>query len=202
MKFIDLSVPLNENTPVYPGDPKTKINSGGLLEKDGYEDHYVCVGTHVGTHIDAPSHMLAGGKSLDQFSISSFTGRGVCIKVDKSFNIDGVKKATLKKGDVVLFNTGMSSVYYRPEYYDKYPAMPEELATYLVKAGVKLVGVDMCSPDYEPFPIHKIFLRNGVLIIENLTNLSALAGKKFTVYAFPIKLELDGVPVRVVAQLI
>lgn len=57
MKFIDLSVPLNEDTPVYPGDPKTKITTAGILEKDGYEDHYVCVGTHAGTHVDAPRHM-------------------------------------------------------------------------------------------------------------------------------------------------
>lgn len=69
MKLIDLSVPINENTPVYPGDPVTKIQPAGILYKDGYEDHYVCVGTHVGTHVDAPRHMVKNGESLDQITL-------------------------------------------------------------------------------------------------------------------------------------
>ncbi len=60
MKLIDLSVLLNEKAPVYPGDPKTVIKQAGALDKDGANDNYVSVGTHVGTHIDAPFHMLAG----------------------------------------------------------------------------------------------------------------------------------------------
>lgn len=81
MKFIDLSVPVNEATPVYPGDPKTKITPAGVLEKDGYEDHYVCMGTHVGTHVDAPRHMVAMGKNLDQIPVDRFIGQGVYIRV-------------------------------------------------------------------------------------------------------------------------
>lgn len=69
--IIDLSVPVNEKTPVYPGDPATKIDPAGVLAKDGYNDHYISLGTHVGTHIDAPLHMLEGGQSLDKFLLSN-----------------------------------------------------------------------------------------------------------------------------------
>ena len=70
MKFIDLSVVVNEETPVYPGDPPIKIQPAGVFAKDGYNDHLVSIGTHVGTHMDAPLHMIDGGKTLDQISPS------------------------------------------------------------------------------------------------------------------------------------
>ncbi len=94
----------------------------------------------------------------------------------------------------------MSDVYYKPEYYDNYPAISENIGNYLVKKKVKMVGVDMCSIDHEPFPVHKILLKRNILIIENLTNLGALEGKSFKVYAFPIKLQIDGAPARVIAE--
>lgn len=201
MPLIDLSVTINESTPIYPGDPKTKIKPGAILDKDGYEDHYVGIGTHVGTHIDAPSHMVSSGQTLNLIPPDRFTGRGIYIPVDKKFNIEEIKKANLRKGDIVLFHTGMSDVYHKPDYYNNYPAIPEEIAKFLVAKKVKMVGVDMCSVDHEPFPVHRILLKKGVLIIENLTNLKALKNKRFKVYAFPLKFELDGSPARVIAQL-
>lgn len=87
MSFVDLSIPLTEQTPVYPGDPRPRIEPAAVLEKDGYEDHIVSFGTHVGTHIDAPAHMLKGGKMLDQFPIERLLGRGVYIRVPKTFRI-------------------------------------------------------------------------------------------------------------------
>jgi kynurenine formamidase len=72
--IVDLSVVLNEQTPVYPGDPATSIKPSGVLAKDGFCDHYVSLGTHVGTHIYAPMHLLEGGKSLDCRLIASLAG--------------------------------------------------------------------------------------------------------------------------------
>jgi len=200
--LIDLTVPLNDKTPVYPGDPAIKISPAGILYKDGYQDHFVCSGTHVGTHMDAPSHMIAGGKNLDQFPLDKFSGRGVYIKVDKEFNTEEIKKVPLQEGDIVLFHTGMSDKYHDPAYFDAYPAVAEDLAQYLVEKKVKIIGVDMCSPDKPPFPVHKILLGAEVLIIENLTNLGQLEGKSFKIHAFPVKLQVDGAPVRVVAEIV
>lgn len=203
MRFIDLSVPINENTPVYPGDPKTKIEPMGIFDKDGYEDSYVCVGTHAGTHIDAPRHMVKGGKSLDEIPVEQFVGRGVYIKVsNKNYNLEQVKQADIRKGDIVLFHTGMSDVYHSKEYFGDYPAITEDIANYLISKKVKVVGVDTCSADHEPFTVHRILLRNNVLIIENLTNLEQLEGKEFKIYALPIKLEIDGAPARVIAEIL
>lgn len=197
--LIDLTVPLNEKTPTYPGDPKTKIEKGGVLEKDGFTDHYLSVGTHVGTHIDAPLHMV-NGKTLDQFRVDKFVGRGVYVDVRSGFDLSEIKSKDIQEGDIVLFNTGMIKHYHNKEYYEKYEAIPEEVANYLVERKVSMVGMDMSGPDHDPFPIHKILLSNEVLIIENLCNLEKLAGKECTVYALPIKLEVDGAPARVIAE--
>lgn len=200
MELIDLSVSLNEHTPVYPGDPKTKIEPVGILDKDGYEDHYLCTGTHVGTHVDAPSHMVIGGKTLNQISLDRFTGRGVLISTGREITLEKVRAADIRQDDIVLFHTGMSEFYHQSEYYDNYPPLTEEIGRYLVEKKIKMVGVDMCSVDHEPFPVHRILLGEEVLIIENLTNLEALKKKEFIVHAFPLNVTLDGSPTRVVAK--
>lgn len=201
MKYLDLSVAINNQTPVYEGDPITKVEPNAILAHDGYEDHYVSIGTHAGTHVDAPIHMIKDGKTLDLFPLEKFSGRGVYIKINGTFDFAVVKKARIQENDIVLFDTGMSKVYHKPTYYDKYPAITEEIAKYLIEKKVKIIGVDMCSVDHEPFPVHKLLLKEEILIIENLTNLSALKNKEFTVYAFPLKLQIDGSPTRVVAQI-
>lgn len=199
--LIDLSVTLNRQTPVYPGDPEIKIEPAGVIERDGWNDHVISVNTHVGTHTDAPLHMIANGKTLDQVPIEQFVGRGRLIEVGKEFDFESIKQADIEEGDIVLFRTSMSEHYYEPVYFEECPVMSEEIANYLVERKVKMVGVDAGSVDNaDSFPIHKILLGGNVLIIENLTNLDKLTGKEFTVYALPIKLDIDGAPARVIAE--
>lgn len=196
MRFLDLSVLVDENTPVYPGDPPVKIEPAGTFTKDDYNDHVFSMSTHVGTHIDAPNHMVKDGKTLDQIPIEQFIGRG---RLVEGLDFTQVKQAGIEEGDIVLFKTGMADHWGKDEYYKKYPEISEEVANYLVEKKVKMVGMDIASPDHPPFKIHKILLGANVLIIENLTNLDKLVGKEFTVYALPIKLALDGAPARVIA---
>lgn len=202
MKIIDLSVPLNNDTSVFPGDPEIKIKEAAVFEKNGYTVHSVCMGTHSGTHVDAPCHMLENGEPLDKIPIERFCGRGVYIEAEKEPILEAIKRADIKKGDIILIHTGMDDKFGKAEYYAEHPAITEEAARYLVAKKVSMVGVDMCSIDYKPFPAHKILLSGDVVIIENLTNLPILRGKEFKVYAFPIKLQLDGGPARVVAELL
>lgn len=204
MKYIDLSVLVNERTPNYPGDPKIEIKTTGTFEKDTYNDHSVMFDVHSsGTHIDAPLHMIDGGKTLDQIAIEQFIGRGRLIEVENGkFDLAKIKLAGIEAGDIVLFHTGMDKKYYDPSYYaNSRPQMTKDVANYLVEQQVKMIGVDMCSPDIEPFPVHRILLGADVLIIENLTNLEQLSGKEFIIYALPIKFALDGAPARVIAQI-
>jgi arylformamidase len=199
--YVDLSVAVNEKTPVYPGDAPVKIESAAIFERDGWTDHIVSVNTHVGTHMDAPLHMIKDGKTLDQIPLDQCTGRGLIVPAEKDITLDAVKRAGIQEGDIVLFRTGMSERYHEPIYFEKYPVMPEAVAHYLVEQKVKMVGVDTGSVDNaDHFPIHKILLGGGVLIIENLTNLDKLPSGPCKIYALPMKLELDGASARVIAE--
>lgn len=200
--IIDLSVQLNENTPVYPGDPKPKIETAGILNNDGFCDHLISLGTHIGTHIDAPMHMIEGGVSLDGIPIDQFVGRGKLVELENE-SFDSVKSANIEAGDIVLFRTGMSKSYKDSVYFEEYPVMTEEVANYLVEVGVKMIGLDACSVDIaDGFPVHKILLGGNVLIIENLTNLEQLTDKEFRVIALPLNLQIDGSPARVIAEVL
>lgn len=197
MQLIDLSLVVNESTPVYPGDPKIKIEPLGTFEKDGLNDHYVSFPTHVGTHIDAPLHMIDGGKTLDEMPIEHFIGRG---RLVEGVGVDNIRKANIQQDDIVLFHTGHIPNLYQKSYFDDFPEMNKEVANYLIAKKVKVIGLDTPSPDHPPYKIHRLLLGAGILIIENLTNLNKLVGKDFTVYALPIKLALDGAPARVIAK--
>lgn len=194
--IIDLSVLVDQDTPVYPGDPKVEITPIADFEKYGMSDHKVTFGVHTGTHMDAPWHMISEGKKIDELSPDKFIGRGRLIE---GLDLKVVKNSGVEEGDIVLFKCG-SKLFNQPGYYGSWPEIPEEIADYLIDKKIKAVGVDMPSPDHEPFKIHKKLLGAEILIIENLTNLDKLAGREFTVYALPIKLDLDGAPARVIAE--
>ncbi len=172
------------------------------FEDIGYLGHSVNMGTHTGTHIDAPAHMLESSRTLDTFPIETFTGHCRYVAVENNvFDLELVKNADIQEGDIVVFNTGMSKLAHEPAYFNDYPAMSTEIAEYLVSLKIKMVGVDACSIDNLPdFPIHKILLGTNVLIIENLTNTDKLAAAEAKIYALPLKFDLDGAPARVIAE--
>ena len=197
--IIDLSQPITEDTPVYPGDPSVQIKQAGELTKDGFCDHVVTMGTHVGTHIDAPMHMLEGGTPLADISPERFVARGVCVDVRGSF--DGLYAADIREGDIVLLYYGYGDKYHTAEYFENFPSLTTEAAEYLLEKKINMVASDTCSPDgLDGFPIHRLLLGAGILIIENLTNLDMLVGKTCTIYALPIALQKDAAPARVIAQ--
>lgn len=194
-------MPLNADTPVYPGDPKVQIEVAGQIDKDGYLDHLLSFGTHNGTHIDAPAHMVSDGKMLDAFNVDSFIGTGKLLDVRSGFKLSVLEVTDIQANDIILFYTGASDNYKSPDYYENHPVITDEFADYAVSNGVKMIGVDTGSVDNEPFSIHKKLLVNNILIIENLVNLNKLLGKKFKVIALPLNLEVEGSPARVIAEI-
>src|SRR5262249_31582007 len=145
---------------------------------------------HVGTHMDAPLHMVEGGAYICDIPLAHFKGRGHLIDArnQKSVTADLLKNHKLDKGDIVLVWTDWSKKFHQPDYFDGYPLIAQDFADQLVAAGVSLMGLDTPSPDQDPYPIHKTLLPNNVLIIENLTNLGALTKhKNFQIHAYPVK---------------
>jgi len=203
MKFIDLAHPFSARMPTYPGDPKPALRQIARIGKEGYADHWLQTGMHVGTHIDAPAHMILGGKEMHELPPDVFCGRGVVVDVRGEERVDigykDIRYRKIQKEDIVLFCTGWSKRFGSKKYFTGFPIMTEALAKELVKRKVKMVGFDAPSPDRAPFIVHKILLRAGILIAENLTNLEKVGKAPFEVWAFPLKIEAGGAPARVVA---
>lgn len=204
MQYIDLTQTFTDHTPVYPADPVPVLTQRGFLERDGFSDWHLSTGMHVGTHIDGPLHMIPNGKRLDEFDVSIFFGAGVVIDARGQIQIGAelLAKTSFNKIKVVLFLTGWSKMYGQEQYYREYPVLTAEAAEYLVSQGIQMIGLDGPSPDRPPFPVHKILLKNNILIIENLCNLDSLTTtKNFSVIALPIKITSDSALARVVAKI-
>ncbi|MFH1781803.1 MAG: cyclase family protein [Patescibacteria group bacterium] len=201
MKYIDLTHNFKYNMPVYPGDPIPEINQVAFIEKDGYNGFQIKTGMHVGTHMDAPLHMLQNGKRLSDYSPDHFFGKGHLIEAS-DINVELLKNKNISRGDVVFLMTGFYKKFGTDEYYENYPEISEAFAKKIIELGVKIIGMDTPSPDRAPFAIHKLLLENDVLIIENLTNLeSLLEHAQFDVVALPAKFETEAAPVRVIAEI-
>lgn len=202
MTYVDLTMPLTPSTPVYPGDPAVTLTPTAEFARDGYVDHVLSLGTHNGTHIDAPAHMVVGGKTLQNFGVDRFIGPGVLIDATSGLTVDSLAHYPFEAGDIVLIRTGLSDALTDPAYPERNAGLTAELALIFVQHKVRMVGVDAISPDADPFPFHKTLLAANILLIENLVGLSRLQGRKFSVVALPLALHVEASPARVIATLV
>lgn len=203
MPFIDLTHPFTASMPPFPGDPVPTLRLVGSVENDGYCDHELKTGMHVGTHIDAPLHMIAGGKKISEYGPEKFTGNGVLIDArgHTVIDIDLLENISIHSGDILLLYTGMSSLFGEASYFEDHPEVSEAFAKRLIEMKVKMLGMDSTSPDKAPHSIHKLLLARDILLIENLTNLEQLLEiKQFEIIALPLRIEANASPARVIAR--
>ncbi len=205
-KWIDLTRTLSHGMSAFPGDDPPQVVKKTDLTRDGYTTFQVKTGMHVGTHIDAPLHMIEGGKFLSDLPVERFMGKGRLLDARGQTRITSelLHEVDLKQGDIVFVYTGFEGHFSDPKrYFGSYPEMTEDFAVALVQAGIRILGMDTASPEREaPFVVHKTLLAREILIIENLVNLEALVGaKEFEVIALPVKFQCAGGPVRVIARI-
>lgn len=202
MKIIDLTHPFTDSMPTYPGDSMPSLKKIASIDKEEYTDYKLETTMHVGTHIDAPAHMIESGKRIDELSLELFHGRGVVVDARGKREIDAeiVGHRNIKKDDIVFFCTGFSEKYHTPRYFVEHPVVTKALAKELVKRKIKMVGFDLPSPDRPPFAIHKVLFRAGILIAENITNLETLLKvRTFDVAAIPLRIGADAAFARIMA---
>jgi len=201
-RYIDLSQDITHDMPVHPYDDRVNLYQVKLLDKDKYVNFKLEIGMHSGTHIDTPMHLTERETYINDIPLDRFVGRALMVDVrnESIIKFKEEYKDIVRNDDIVLLFTGHSDKYGREEYYSNQPVIDEELANFFVVKNIKMLGIDLPSPDKYPFEIHKKLFANNILIIENLTNLAELTGiKDFDIIAFPLKIRAEASLVRVVA---
>lgn len=205
MKLIDISHIFNNNTPIYPGDYNHSLIKWKTLDKDYYTSYLLTSCLHTGTHIDVPMHLINDDKMVSDFPIDGFIGKGVLLDVrgENTIDMKSCYEEVIEEGSIVLIYTGFDKFYGMEEYFINHPTISTQLSDFLISRKIKMLGMDIPSPDYPPFDIHKSLLSNEIFILENITNLQELSEiNNFEVIALPLKISAEASFVRAVCRVI
>jgi arylformamidase len=194
VELFDLTQPLAPDLPVQPGDPILTLLRTSSHEVQGFEVTQICLGSHTGTHVDAPRHFFPMGRSLDRFPLDRFVGLGVVLDCRRAEGRDPAEAMAEQlrrcpvppEGRVLLWTEGATITL--------------EEAQMLIEASAGLVATDAPSLDEEPYPVHRLLLSNDILIVENLRGLELLGPGPIDCAFLPLALTgTDGAPARAIA---
>lgn len=213
-RIVDLSHPLHNGTPVYPGDPEPAFTPATTVAEDGYNVLNVRMGSQTGTHLDAPYHFLEDGDRVDQLDLGLLCAPAVVVDVRGKQPREAItwedleaRSAALAPGVILVLHTGWSE-HWGTDVYAEHPFLDGAAAERVVAAGIRTVAIDAMSLDETTeaaehpsgFAAHFEVLGAGGTIAENLTNLAGIDFPDPVVSLLPIRLRgADGAPVRAVA---
>ncbi len=198
MRVLDISLPLTQHTPIWPGDPPLAMDE---FRFGNTTVSRISMGLHTGTHLDVPYHFLPDGKKVDDYPLDRFIGKAlVCsITSTSAIQIHELKSKTLGKAEIVLFKTINSSLWQQQEFSPGFIGLEEDAARYLVDCGIKLVGIDYLSiqPYSDPkSTVHTILLGNDVVILEGL-DLNGIDDGEYMLFCCPLHIpDVEASPVR------
>jgi arylformamidase len=194
--ILDLTRPLGEGVPVYPGDARPVFQRE---EREGYTCTDLRLTTHTGTHLDAPSHYLSNGATVDRIPLHQLMGKVRVLEMEGAGDAitAGALSGKLQGVKRVLVKTGASGTRsFGPEF----PHLTFDAARLLAGAGIIVVGIDSLSIEAPggDGSVHRELLGRGIAILE-LLDLSGIAEGDYFMVALPLRLEgLDGSPARVI----
>jgi len=207
MHIYDITAPLSSALPVYPGDPEVTITPLAQLQwGDAANVSRLVLSSHTGTHLDAPRHFFAEGLAIDGLDLHVLMGPArVCTfpQVTTHLTADDLRPLGLAGTKRLLLQTPNAALWQKTGFQTNYVALTESAAYLLVEMGVQLVGIDYLSVDAferQDFPVHRILLGAGVLILEGL-DLRAVPPGDYELLALPLLLQHgDGAPVRAILR--
>lgn len=221
MQTVDLTHDIRSGMPVYPGDPDVRVESTATVAAEGYRTSLLELPSHAGTHVDAPSHLLADGRSIDDYPPEAFRFAAAVADVRPleprdAIGVDALVDAAKGTGgdaladvDLVVVRTGWDERWGTDRYFD-HPYLTAEAAEWVVDRGCHL-GVDTPNPDPTPtgaagdgepdgYPAHRALFDAEKLILENVRGLEAVP-ERADVRAYPLPVaDGDASPVRAVAE--
>ncbi|MBB3297559.1 kynurenine formamidase [Rhizobium sp. BK077] len=194
--------------------PVVEITQLGRFEVEGRETRKIVLGTHTGTHVDAPRHFVPKGETIENTDLDIYYGPARVLdfthlpdktEITREMLVERIGRDFPSR---ILFRYDWERRLDSLKYYSDHPYLSEEACEWIVENGIRLVGFDAPMPD-DPrngrgsdrdSPNHTILLGAGVAILEYLVNLSQIPTKDFILSALPLKIEEgDGAPVRAIA---
>jgi len=209
MKILDLSTDVFSGMAVFPGDPGVRIERERSFPEYPYQVTSLHLGSHTGTHIDAPRHFLPYGAAVPDIGLFSFVGEAICVRPSLResrgraiIEWSEAQRQEIREGDRVIFSTGWEKKAGTPEYFVNYPLFSDEWIAFLLEKRPLLIGADLptLAGMGDPFLMHREFFENRTIFVEGLVRTGELPTGRFFFSAAPIKIENgDGSPVRAYA---
>ena len=213
--WVDLSHPLSIDMPRVSFFPKPRFEQIMEMPKHPLNVTEMQMVVHIGTHVDSPRHFYRDGPAFEDIPVERLHGPGVVWRIDKGPNgvIEPADleacKPKVRPGDILLLSCGWSGYAGSSKYDDEHPALSIAAAEWIVAQRVKLLAVDIPTPDLPValrpdgfnWPVHHALLRDGVIVAEHLCNTKTLEGQRteFVFCALNIA-KADGAPARVLAR--
>lgn len=206
MRYFDVTLPIRDGMPVYPGDPAVVVRPHcAIADGAPFNVSVVTLGSHTGTHIDAPRHFIDGAEGVDQIAPEILAGPARVIEVPTAGDIEaqalrGIAGTSCRR---LLLKTRNSSRPLADRFAPGYAALTAGAARFLAATGLGLVGLD--GPSADPshatkYPAHRTLLQAGVVILEGL-ELAAVPAGEYELLCLPLRLSgADGAPARVLLR--
>jgi len=195
MTIVDVSVPIKDAMTVYRGNPPVGIRPAMTLAKEGVNLSELCLGSHTGTHVDAPSHFIKGGKGIDRLDLRRFIGTAWVADLGRvvgGIGAEHLRRARIPKGSRrILLRTSNSRLWHpaRPFRTDFVYLAPDG-ADWMIERSVELVGIDYLSIEgyrVPGAPTHKRLLGAGIPIVEGLDLFRVRPGR-WEMVALPLRI--------------
>jgi arylformamidase len=198
MKIHDISLLIEEEMMVYPGDPEVIIKNY-KKNQNGWNLSHISMGSHTGTHVDTLLHIKDGVGGVESIPPDKFYG--TCKVLDlteipfgKGIQENHLEPFHLEPFEIILMKTMNSTTDYK-EFRQDYIFLTESAASFLANKRIKTIGIDYLS--IGPRETHEKLLQNGIIIFEGL-NLRNIPPKEYIFIGLPIKIKAEGAPARVI----
>jgi len=188
--------------------------AASTIREDGFNVSALSLGSHTGTHCDAPYHFLEKGSRIDELPLERFVGPGLVVDVREHAPNTPILwdelaplVADIAEVSIVFLHTGWSAHVGSPAYFD-HPFLDGRACERLLELGVRTIGIDAINIDPTPegavdrdqFPCHRLISEADGVIVENLANLGGITARRPMLSVLPLRLTgLDGAPTRAVA---
>ena len=201
----DVTVTIDSTVPTYLGDPSFKRRVVQAIADGKPADvSLLTLSAHIGTHVDAPSHLIPGGKTVDALDLTAMVGLARVVEFDAPGAItaeflEGID--SLSADERILLKTRNSSLWEKQAFDENYVGLSVDAADWLIAKGFRLVGIDYLSidaPGDVDLPVHRALLANDVVIVESL-NLRQVPEGHYQLVCLPMKVGgSEGAPARVI----